>query len=187
MGLALVRGLVHLHGGVVEAKSAGLGKGSEFLIRLPCSLEAPRPSAGEAAPRPPAEKVRILVIEDNRDAAESTQVMLSLDGHDVAVAYTGRAGLETARSFSPRVVLCDIGLPEGMSGYDVVRALRKDPCTGSAYVIALTGYGREEDKRKAREAGFDLHMTKPIDYAELRSRLAALTARETTGPVDRDA
>ncbi len=186
MGLALVRGLVHLHGGVVEAQSGGPGKGSEFLIRLPCSAEGHTPSAGEATLRPRVDPVRILVIEDNKDAAESTRLVLALDGHHVAVAYTGPSGIETARSFGPQVVLCDIGLPEGMSGYDVVRALRKEPRAGSAFVIALTGYGREEDKRKAREAGFDLHLTKPIDYAELRSRLAGLTPRKMTGPIDRE-
>ncbi len=174
LGLVLVKGLVELHGGEVWAASAGLGQGSEFTIRLP--LEAPpgraQPTATPvvAAERP----YRILLIEDNKDTAESMQMLLDLVGHQVQVAYTGVEGLEAARRFLPEIVLCDIGLPGGMDGYAVAQALRQDPVLGSTCLIAMTGYGQEKDKRRARAAGFDAHLTKPVDFLELQQVLASL-------------
>jgi PAS domain S-box-containing protein len=176
LGLAVVRGLAELHGGSVSARSDGPGRGAEFTLRLP--LGTP-PSTPRHAPAPEAHPARrhILVIEDNPDAAESARLLLSLAGHDVAVAHDGAEGLQLARQLPPDVVLCDIGLPAGLSGYDVARALRADPRLASAFLIALTGYGRDEDQRHAREAGFDLHLTKPVDFDALRRALARIPPR----------
>jgi CheY-like chemotaxis protein len=113
------------------------------------------------------------VVEDSRDGAESLRMLLSLSGHEVRVAYTGPAAVEAASAFRPAVVLCDLGLPGGMSGYDVARALRQDPATAPARLIAVSGYGQPEDQAKARAAGFDLHLTKPVDPNELHRRLAS--------------
>src|SRR5207253_350027 len=117
-----------------------------------------------AAPQPARKRLRILVVEDNRDAAESLRIMLRLFGHEVEVAYSGPAGVETATAWRPEVVLCDIGLP-GLDGYGVARELRQNPGTATARMIAVTGYGGEEDRQRSREAGFDLHLTKPVDPA----------------------
>lgn len=115
---------------------------------------------------------RCLVIEDHQDAAESLALLLKLGGHETEVAFDAGEGLEKARRFRPEVVLCDIGLPGAMDGYDVARALRADPELRSAFLIALTGYGQEEDRRRALEAGFDAHLTKPADLDVLRRLLA---------------
>jgi signal transduction histidine kinase len=177
LGLALVRGLVELHGGTVRAASAGLGQGTEITIRLPLV-------SGPKAEGPPAQSnglaraaYRVLVIEDSVDAAESMRLLLTLCGHQVEVAAAGSAGLDAARARRPDVVLCDIGLPGGMDGYAVARALRADPALATTHLIALTGYGQAEDQRRAREAGFDLHLVKPIDFNELQRILASLAAR----------
>ena len=122
-----------------------------------------------AAPERPR---RCLVIEDNVDAAESLALLLQLAGHEAEVAFDGASGLEKARSFRPDIVLCDIGLPGGLDGHGVARALRADPELRSAFLIALTGYGQEEDRRRALEAGFDAHLTKPADIDELKRMLA---------------
>ncbi|MDN5881721.1 MAG: ATP-binding protein, partial [Nitrosospira sp.] len=170
LGLALVRGLAELHGGDVEAESAGERKGAKFRIRLPL---APPAIAAEVisreAVRSPAR--RVLIIEDNADAAESLRLLLKFTGHTVEVANTGMAGVETARVFRPQVILCDVGLP-GMSGYEVARALRHDATLAGTHLIALTGYSRDEDRRAAMEAGFDRHMVKPVDLQELQTYLA---------------
>jgi CheY-like chemotaxis protein/two-component sensor histidine kinase len=173
LGLALVRGLVELHGGEVRAASAGLGQGTDITIRLP--LDDRGAPSEETAPQTAAARAtcRVLVIEDNADAAESMRMLFSLTGHEVEVAHAGPAGLDAARQFLPEVVLCDIGLPGGMDGYAVARALRDDPVLGGVRLIALTGYGQEDDQRRSREAGFDAHLTKPVDFVELQRLLAA--------------
>ena len=177
LGLALIKGLAELHGGSVHADSAGLGKGSEFVIRLPMHEgQIAKPLETEAA-LAEGQCFRILVIEDNRDAAESTRMLLNLIGHEVQIAHAGEAGIALARTFRPQVILCDIGLPGGMSGYDVARLLRKEPGLKSAYIIALTGYGRDEDQQQTLAAGFDLHLTKPVDFSGLRRTLATLQPR----------
>jgi signal transduction histidine kinase/ActR/RegA family two-component response regulator len=171
LGLALVKGLVELHGGAVKAHSDGLGQGAEFTVTLPLEQGQPEQRAAPAAGQQ-GRALRILMVEDNRDGAETLQTLLRLAGHDVALAVTGPEGVELARRFRPDVVLCDIGLP-GMDGFAVGRALRQDPTTARSRLIVLSGYGQEEDRRKSREAGFDLHLTKPVDPLDLLRLLRA--------------
>jgi len=179
LGLALVKGLVVLHGGSVEARSDGLNRGAEFRIRLPiggaaAAVEAPAQEKG----RRDASR-RILVIDDNRDAAESLGMLLQHDGHDVEIAFGAEEGLQLAYDHRPEIILCDIGLPV-MDGYQVIRQIRADKALSKAYVMALTGYGREEDQKRSREAGFDLHLTKPIDRATLTAALESARRRVVT-------
>jgi signal transduction histidine kinase len=167
LGLAVVKGLVDLHGGAVAAYSPGPGGGSEFVVRL--ALE-PEPAALASQPQatgPAGAPLRVLIIEDNPDAAESLRLMLGVLGHQVRVACTGPAGVEEARGWHPQVVLCDVGLPGGLDGYGVAAALRQDPATAKARLIAVTGYGSERDQERARQAGFEHHLTKPADPAAL--------------------
>jgi signal transduction histidine kinase/DNA-binding response OmpR family regulator len=176
LGLALVKGLVELHGGEVRAGSDGLGRGTRMAIRLPLPEHVPQQPKTERGPAAAtASSHRVLVIEDNQDAAASMEMLLRLAGHQVQVAYSGPTGVEAARGFAPHVVLCDIGLPGGMDGYAVARTLRKDPALQSAYLIALTGYGQDGDKSNSRDAGFDVHLTKPVDFHELQGLLASVT------------
>ncbi|HET9226013.1 MAG TPA: ATP-binding protein, partial [Thermoanaerobaculia bacterium] len=187
VGLAVVKGLVEMHGGEVRAASEGLGQGSEFILSLPLDHNAtlsahPEPqeaAAGLEAPN--GNHRRILVVEDNPDAAETLRDFLELSGHEVELAKSGAAGIEAARHFHPEVVLCDLGLP-GMDGFQVAVALRGDPETASAKLIAVTGYGREEDRRKSKEAGFDLHLTKPVDPVQLRRVLQPEPQRPAPAP-----
>jgi CheY-like chemotaxis protein len=125
---------------------------------------------GAAMPAAARESRRILVVEDNPDAAESLRDFLELSGHEVELANSGLDGVQAARQFHPEIVLCDLGLP-GMDGFQVAAALRRDPSTAGARLIAVTGYGREEDRRRSKAAGFDLHLTKPVDPARLRQVL----------------
>jgi PAS domain S-box-containing protein len=170
IGLTLVRRLTELHGGSVAAASDGPGKGSEFTVRLPALREGyPRQSSpGDEEAGPPPR--RILVVEDSEDAAETLADLLRLWGHEVRVARDGRLGVEVAREFSPEVVLCDLGLP-GMNGYQVAEELVRAPETAGACLVALSGYGSAEDRQRSRDAGFDLHLVKPVDPAELRRLL----------------
>jgi two-component system CheB/CheR fusion protein len=169
LGLALVKGLVELHGGTVEARSAGKGTGTEMVVRLPVA-EAPAAEVERVPDAPPAPR-RVLVIEDNLDAAESLGAILELEGHTVEVAHDGPQGIARARKLRPDVVVCDIGLP-GMDGYAVARALRGDPALRGAFLVALTGYALPEDQRDAVEAGFDAHLSKPPVIELLRSAIA---------------
>jgi signal transduction histidine kinase/CheY-like chemotaxis protein len=172
LGLALVKALVELHGGSVEAESPGPGRGTEVVMRLPLAAGTEeRAMAEEPAVAAPERSRRCLVIEDNVDAAESLALLLDLAGHETEVAFDGSSGVEKARSFHPDVVLCDIGLPGGLDGHGVARAFRADPELRSAFLIALTGYGQEEDRRRALDAGFDAHLTKPADLDELKRML----------------
>jgi signal transduction histidine kinase len=171
LGLAVVKGLVELHGGEVEAASAGAGQGAEFTVRLPVEEEPPLLRELPVSPRRPTNRLRILVIEDNQDAAQSLQLLLDLLGHETRVAYTGPDGVDMARRWQPDVVLCDIGLP-GLDGYGVAKALRLHPKTAQVRLLAITGYGSEEDRSRSRQAGFDLHLTKPVDPADLVPLLA---------------
>lgn len=166
IGLAVVKGLIDLHGGEVTARSEGEGRGSEFTLSLPLTSRVPAPEP-EPERVPAVEGRRILVVEDNPDAAATMRDFLELSGHEVELASSGADGVEAARLFHPQVVLCDIGLP-GMDGFEVAAELRRDPATADAQLIAVTGYGREEDRRRSKAAGFDLHLTKPVDPAQLR-------------------
>jgi CheY-like chemotaxis protein len=169
LGLALVKGLVELHGGEVEAASPGVGRGAEFTVRLPVldaaapMAEGPHLSRKESAH---PEAIRLLIIEDNQDAADTLREVLELCGYTVAVAYSGPEGVRLARQCRPEAVLCDLGLP-GMSGYEVAAQLRQDPELARVRLIAVSGYGQEEDQRRAREAGFDRHLTKPVEFDAL--------------------
>jgi CheY-like chemotaxis protein len=177
IGLALVRGLVELHGGTVEARSAGLGKGSEFIVQMPI-LDSPMPApqepvGGEKHLSGP--KRRILVVDDNRDAADSMVVMLRIMGHETSTAYDGLEAVQAAAAFRPEVVLLDIGLPK-MNGYEAAQHIRKQPWGKGMALIALTGWGQEEDKRRALDAGFDHHLTKPVEAIALEKLLALMTS-----------
>ncbi len=161
LGLALVRSLVELHGGRVEARSEGPGAGAEFTVRLPRSSPGPDPAPAEL-PRRPGARLRVLVVDDNVDAAETLVWQLRADGHLVEVAHDAAAALARAPRLSPQVMVLDIGLPD-TDGYALARLLRAMPETSSATLIALTGYGQEPDRRRALEAGFDHHLVKPAD------------------------
>jgi signal transduction histidine kinase len=170
LGLALVKGLALLHGGEVHAVSEGPGKGAEFRVRLPVEQEPTAVSEMPAPSQTLREQLRILVVEDHPDSAESLRLFLELLGHKVQVAHTGPEGVKAAGQWKPEVVLCDIGLP-GLDGYGVARALRRDPATAGARLVAVTGYGQEEDRRRAFEAGFDHHLTKPVGPEQLEPLL----------------
>lgn len=176
LGLALVKGLVELHGGRVEANSKGLGTGAEFAIWLPLVQPPARPKPAVAAGRA-ATRHRILVIEDNVDAADSLREILELGGHEVAVAYNGVEGIKKAREFRPEVVLCDIGLP-GVNGFEVARAFRADEALKSMFLVALSGYALPEDLQRAAEAGFDQHLAKPPSLEKLEQILAGAPAEQ---------
>ncbi|WP_434416569.1 hybrid sensor histidine kinase/response regulator [Nannocystis pusilla] len=178
LGLALVKGLVELHGGHVHAASEGPNQGAEFEVRLP-AIAAPASEAPSSAAPDRASLGRILVIEDNLDAAETLKDALELGDHEVCLAHSGPEGLATARAFRPDVVVCDIGLP-GMDGYEVARAIRADPTQRATKLVALTGYASPEDRQRARDAGFDRHLGKPPDLDALLQMLDELVRARTS-------
>ncbi len=165
IGLSVVRGLVDMHGGIVEAASEGLGKGSEFIVRLSTvvspALEAEQKDGGNAYIYAPS-KYRILVVDDNKDAAISLAMMLKIMGHDTRTAHDGVEAVEAAQTFLPDVIMLDIGLPK-LNGYDVCRRIRGAAWGKDMILIAVTGWSQEEDKRQSKEAGFNFHMLKPVD------------------------
>jgi len=173
IGLTLVRRLVELHGGTVAAQSAGPNQGSEFVVRLPALQATEGPIAAPLATPTVTSRARVLVIEDNEDTAEALRMLLEALGHEVAVARDGRAALDALRASVPDVALVDIGLP-GMDGYDLARRMRALPDAAKMTLVALTGYGRAEDKEQARAAGFDDHLTKPVDLDALQGLVARL-------------
>jgi signal transduction histidine kinase len=170
IGLTLVRRLVEMHGGTVIARSAGPGRGSEFIVHLPAAevpvADGPKPVAARRS-EPSAERLRVVVVDDNVDGVESLADLIQMLGHEVRVAHDGPTGLEAARAFDPDIVLLDIGLP-GMDGYEVARRLRHDS-GARAVLVALSGYGREEDRLASQRAGFVQHFVKPIEFATLRA------------------
>ena len=173
IGLTLVKSLAEMHGGSVLAASAGSGLGSEFTLWLPLAREVAEPAGNDHEPLPSAvakQLTRILVVEDNPDAATGIGKLLSTCGFDVKIAHDGKAGISLARSFRPEVVLLDIGLP-GMSGYEVVRAFRELPELHGLRLIAVSGYGQEADRIRCREAGFEHHFVKPVDFEALKTYL----------------
>ncbi|HSK75105.1 MAG TPA: ATP-binding protein [Thermoanaerobaculia bacterium] len=175
VGLTLVRSLVEMHGGRVEAHSPGLGQGSEFVIRLPARVpvEAPAPAPQPSPAAAPARGLKVLVVEDNIDAAESLASLLRIWNHDVTVVHDGRSALDAARADPPEVVLLDIGLP-GLDGYQVARKLREDLKLDNALLVAMTGYGQPEDRRRSHEAGIHHHFVKPVEPMVLRNLLSGV-------------
>ncbi|MCD2516028.1 PAS domain-containing protein [Massilia sp. G4R7] len=171
IGLALVKSLVALHGGRVAATSPGLNQGSEFSIRLPVLQDAPAPAAEQDGAHPATGPVRVLVVDDNADAAQMLATLLEAHGHAVSVEYDGTAGYARALRERPEVMLLDIGLPD-LDGHELARRLRATPETANAVLVALTGYGQSDDRDRAREAGFDRHLVKPADLSELLRILA---------------
>jgi two-component system CheB/CheR fusion protein len=174
-----VQRLVELHGGSVEAHSAGLGEGSELVVRLPILAPANRESerlgetgkAADPALLPAVASRRVLVVDDNVDTAESLALLLRLQGHEVETAHDGPAALKRAGIFGPEAVLLDIGLP-GLDGYQVATRLRRRRGTATVLLVALTGYGQEEDQNRSRQAGFDHFLTKPVDPQVIYELLA---------------
>ncbi|HEU4516293.1 MAG TPA: PAS domain S-box protein [Steroidobacteraceae bacterium] len=176
VGLALVRGLVNLHGGSVSARSEGQGRGSEFVVRLPIGeVEAPAASNGEPARPGLARALRVLVVDDNRDAADSCATLLELEGHRTATAYTGTGGLALGDAFHPQAVLLDIGLPD-VNGYEIARRIRATDWGRHIYLVAITGWGQEADRERAFAAGFDHHLTKPVTPQVIETLLRELAA-----------
>jgi CheY-like chemotaxis protein len=187
IGLALVKGLVEMHGGTVEAASPGPGQGAELTVRLPVlevreedSLEpeAEEPSGASGAKR------RILVVDDHQDSAASLALMLRLLGNDIRVARDGLEAVAVAERFRPQVVLMDLGMPR-LNGYDATRRIREQPWGGEALIIALTGWGQDADRVKSREAGCDGHLVKPVELPQLERLLAELQGARTPAEAER--
>jgi CheY-like chemotaxis protein len=179
IGLTLVKRLVEMHGGNVEARSDGPGKGSEFIVRLPIPIEhTPRQPEAKGADEPAvaSERRRILVADDNKDAATSLSMILSLLGYETCTAYDGSEALKAAAECRPDVALLDIGMPK-MNGYDVAKRIREQPWGEDIVLIAVTGWGQTEDQQRSLEAGFDHHLVKPVDPNALAKLLASLAGR----------
>jgi CheY-like chemotaxis protein len=178
LGLTLTKGLIELHGGSIAAESEGLGKGACFRVLLPLVAEPMDRAAAARAVGKKSRPLRILIIDDSPDVVTSLEFLLKHAGHELAVAPDGTRGIEAARKVAPDIILCDIGLPD-MDGYAVARAIRADPTIAGSYLIAVSGYGSQEDQRRSLAAGFDLHLNKPEGFAGLSERLAGL-------PISRD-
>ena len=180
IGLSLVRGLVELHGGTITAHSEGAGYGAEFIVRLPVGEPVgtePNDEPRHARASPPARPLRVLVADDNRDSAASCAALLESCGHQVSVAHSGREAFELACTLRPNALVLDIGMPE-LNGYQVAERVRGTGWGRAATLIAITGWGQEQDKRRALEAGFDHHLTKPIDPNNLEGLLRAAAVHQ---------
>jgi len=188
IGLALVKGLVELHGGSIEAYSPGIGMGSRFVVRLPASVLAPSAEPTELAAGGGAEhtarSAKILVVDDNRDAADTLALALQFRGYRMLSAYSGQQALEIGAREHPQALLVDVGMP-GMDGYETLQRMRRETWGRHAVAVALTGWGQEQDRLKAEAAGFDLHLTKPVDMQRLESFLSTQLAREQVAAVER--
>lgn len=182
IGLTLVKNLVELHSGTVDVSSAGAGQGTEFMVRLPADTEpVPPPHVAMSGERKPsAAGRRILVVDDNFDSAESLSILLGYDGHDVRMAHDGPEAIESAAAFRPSVIFLDIGLPL-LNGYEVAQRIREEPWGKDIVIIALTGWGQEEDRQRSRESGINIHIAKPVDPPELIKRLDEIFASEGAG------
>ncbi len=184
IGLALVKGLVEMHGGHVRARSAGPGCGSEFIVRLPVAenhviAQHQSPMSADGV----HQRLRVLVVDDNRDAAASLGMMLSIEGHDTRTAHDGLDAVELAEAFRPDVILLDLGLPK-LNGFDTCKRIRQAPWGKSMFIIAVTGWGQEDDRQRCRDAGFDHHLLKPIDPAGITELLARWPLREGRSTVE---
>lgn len=179
IGLTLVKRLVNMHGGSVVARSGGEGQGSEFMVRLPISSSSSPVSDSTPVEQLPGER-RILVVDDNRDSAESLSMLLQITGNKTYIAYDGVEALEAVEKHRPEVVLLDIGLPK-LNGFEVCRRMRELPWARDIVVIALTGWGQEDDRRQSKEAGFDGHLVKPVDYDKLLALVNTLTGNGAKG------
>jgi signal transduction histidine kinase/ActR/RegA family two-component response regulator len=187
IGLALARRLVEMHGGSIQAFSEGPGCGAEFRVSLPVmpgDAREVRPTPVHDMPPLPATPMRVLVVDDNVDSADMLAAMVEMLDHEVRVEHDGPRALETARAWAPKVGLLDIGLP-GIDGYEVARRLRADPETAAMLLVAITGWGQEDDRRRAREAGFDAHFTKPADPGALRDLLQSYAREDRIRPQTR--
>jgi CheY-like chemotaxis protein len=178
VGLTIVKRLVEMHGGSVEAHSEGPGLGSEFVVRLPAVQQAipGQPGVGDDRESRPAARYRVLVVDDHSDAADSLAMMLQIFGHEVRTGRDGQEAVEAAAAFGPDVILLDIGMPR-LNGYDACRRIREQSSGRAPLIIALTGWGQEEDRRRTQEAGFDGHLVKPVEPAALEGLLAKLKFR----------
>jgi CheY-like chemotaxis protein/two-component sensor histidine kinase len=174
IGLTLVKRLAEMHGGSIEAKSAGEGQGSEFIVRLPILSKPSEAVAPESSIAPESTQRRILIVDDNKDSADSLAMLLEITGNKTYMAHDGVEAVEAIEQHRPDVVLLDIGLPR-MDGHEVCRHVRAQPWGKDILVIALTGWGQEDDRRKSREAGFNGHLVKPVDYDQLLELLGSLT------------
>jgi CheY-like chemotaxis protein len=177
IGLCLVQRLVEMHHGRVEAYSA-LGQGSEFVVRLPvmATLASQPPSTLKETVQRTGPSLRVLVVDDNVDTAQTLGMLLTALRHDVRTAHDGTAALEAALDFRPNLVLLDIGLP-GLNGFEVAKRLRQQPVLSSVVLVAMTGYSQESDRLRSQEAGFDHHLVKPADFGKVQQILAIITAR----------
>ena len=182
IGLTLVKTLTEMHGGSVHADSAGPGHGSEFTVRLPLLSQAARPSSSAALSKPPAVVTarRVLIVDDSLDGAESLAMLLQVGGHETHLAHDGIEAIEATARLRPDVVLLDIGLPR-LNGYEVCRQLRQEPWGKDVLLVALTGWGQDEDRHRSNEAGFDAHLVKPVDHDALLKLLASAPARHRAG------
>jgi len=181
IGLSLAKRLVHLHGGSIEARSEGPGRGSEFVVRLPVRLAGAGTGGPEERPAVRVAARRVLIVDDNQDAATSLARVLELAGHQTRIAFDGFQGLEAAEAFLPDVVILDIGLPR-LNGYETCRRMKARPWGRGAVFIALTGWGQDEDKRKSTEAGFGFHLVKPVEPVELDNLLGAMLTGTPPAP-----
>jgi CheY-like chemotaxis protein len=175
IGLTLVKSLTEMHGGTVEVLSEGRGKGSEFVVRLPIVSESPaqQQSPAEDECNAAAGPCKVLIVDDSEDTATSMRTILLMMGHDVRIARDGMEAVETAGSYQPHIVLLDLSLPK-MNGYEVARHIREQPWGKDMKLVALTGWGQDQDKQRSKEAGFDLHVTKPVEPAALEELLREL-------------
>jgi CheY-like chemotaxis protein len=174
IGLALAKGLVELHGGTIEARSEGAERGSEFIVRLPLrAADEPKQKEAVATVNRSRPGRRVLIADDNRDAAESLALLLRMDGHEVTAVHNGRDALSAFSAVQAEVALLDIGMP-GLNGYDVAREIRRGSHARAVVLIAVTGWGRDNDKARALAAGFNHHFTKPIDPRRLNELLRSI-------------
>jgi CheY-like chemotaxis protein len=174
IGLTLVKRLAEMHGGSIEARSAGEGEGSEFVVRLPVLSKATTAEQTQPADEPESPHRRILIVDDNQDSADSLAMLLEITGNETYMAHDGIEAVEAIETHRPEVVLLDIGLPR-LDGHEVCRRVREQPWGKEIVMIALTGWGQADDRRKSEEAGFNGHLVKPVDYDSLLELLSSLT------------